>query len=109
ERVRDNRFEKIPIIADLLFDLSSILERPLMSVRVKLNIEAGVGEVAKFICVQKSEQVLLLDRSKRDVKSVCHFFQEFQTILGHQRRSEFLRHRIGLGSLGLKLERTETA
>src|SRR5262249_37318496 len=46
---------------------------------------------------------------KGEVKRVCHFFQEFQTILGHQRRSEFLRHRIGLGSLGLKLERTETA
>jgi hypothetical protein len=51
KRMRNDSFEEIAIFANLLFDLCSIVERPLVSMGMKLNIDACLGEFAKLVFV----------------------------------------------------------
>ncbi len=69
----DDPLEKLPILDDFRLDHFSVVEGPLMPVRMELNVNTRIGEAAELLLVHEPEQLLAFDLVERDIQSVGHF------------------------------------
>ena len=81
QRMGNNLFQKSPIVCYLRFNRrSTVVDRPLMAVRVKLNVNSVFSQLPELLLVQGPKQVLRFDVREGDIERFCHFFKELQAI-----------------------------
>ena len=68
QRVRDDTLKKSAVFRNFGFHYFLVVKRPLMPVRMELNVDAGSREAAQLMFIHDLEKVLAFDLIKRDVE-----------------------------------------
>jgi len=95
QRIRDDTLKKSAVFRNFGFHHFLVVKRPLMPVRMQLDVDAGSCEAAQLLFIHNLEQVLPFNLMKRDVECRRQFLQKLEAIARRQRRAEMLRRFFG--------------
>jgi len=91
QRIRDNTLKKSAVFRNFGFHHFLVVKRPLMPVRVELDVDAGSCQTAQLLFIHNLKQVLSFNIMKRNVECRRQFLQELKAIARRQRRAKILR------------------
>ena len=109
QRARDGALKKSAVFGNFGFHHLPVVKRPLMPVRMELDVDAGRCEAAQLLFIHNLEQVLPFNLIKRDAECGRQLLQELEAIARRQRRAEILCRFFGLCRLALQVESSDPA